>query len=150
MPKHPPEAQSGPTPNSSQQPAEPQPTNHTGENLVRFRGSQVIPAIRIIQPAAAKTKQSTPKRRTPRQEERLARLEETRESRAHLADTTPLPATPQGLYHFERGDQIQCWSRRARASPSAPTCCRSWRSAAWRERILASGSATFAEMGDGR
>ena len=107
MPKHPPEAQSGPTPNSSQQPAESQPTDHTGENLVRFWGSQVIPAIQIIQPAAAKRKQSTPKRRTPRQEERLARLEETRESRAHLGDTTPLPATPQGLYHFERLDQIK-------------------------------------------
>ena len=117
MPKHPPEAQSGPTPNSSQQPAEPQPINHTGENLVRFRGSQVIPAIRIIQPAAAKTKQSTPKQRTPRQEERLARLEETRESRAHLGDTTPLPATPQGLYHFERGDQIQALVEARQSDP---------------------------------
>ncbi len=47
------------------------------------------------------------RRRTPRQEAKRARLEEIRQSRDHLGDLTPLPATVQGIFHWDLGDQVQ-------------------------------------------
>lgn len=120
MRKHPPEAQPGPTRESSRLAIETQPAHDTPEELVRFQGRQDIPAIRLVAAAAAKPKRAQQKTRTPRQEARLVRLEETRESRDHVGDTTPLPATPQGLYHWEQSDQIAALTeaRLAEAEPS--------------------------------
>ena len=76
MPSHPPEAQSSPDRDSIRR-------------AVRFSGSQ------DVEPGPA-----------PRQETKLERLKETRESREHLGDPTPLPATRQGIFHWDSGDQI--------------------------------------------
>ena len=46
------------------------------------------------------------RRRTPRQEAKLARLEEIRQSREHLGDPTPLPTTVQGAFHWDLADQV--------------------------------------------
>ena len=45
--------------------------------------------------------------RTPRQEGKLARLEEIRQSHAHLGDPTPLPTTVQGIFHWDLADQVE-------------------------------------------
>ena len=117
MPTHPPEAQSGPAEDSTDQSIGSQPAHDTLEKLVRFQGHQDIPAIRIVAAAAAKPTRAKPRTRTPRQEARLVRLEETRQSRVHLGDTTPLPATPQGLYHWDQTDQIAALTEARLAEP---------------------------------
>ena len=117
MPTHPPEAQPGPTRKSSRLATATQPAPDTPERLVRFQGHQDIPAIWIVAAAAANPKRAKGRTRTPRQEARLVRLEETRESREHLGDTTPLPATPQGLYHWEQSDQIAALTEARLAEP---------------------------------
>ena len=111
---------STPDPCSSTDPADQSTTttnDATAAKLVLFQGSQAIPCIRIIGPQPSKRREPKPRRRTPRQELRLARLEETRESRAHLGDPTPLPATPQALFHFERGDQIKALVEARQSDP---------------------------------
>ena len=74
-------------PRSGSQPAK--------RKLVVFKGRQDAPPMELCY------------RGTPRQEAKLARLEEIRQAREHLGDPTPLPATVQSVFHFDREDQVE-------------------------------------------
>lgn len=74
-------------PRSGSQPAK--------RKLLVFKGQQDAPPMELCY------------RGTPRQEAKLARLEEIRQAREHLGDPTPLPATVQSVFHFDREDQVE-------------------------------------------
>ena len=87
---HPPEAQSDPSNDSTSIKSPKQ-----KRKLVVFKGRQAAPPMELRY-----------RRRTPRQEAKLARLEEIRQSREHLGDPTPLPTTVQGAFHWDLADQV--------------------------------------------
>ncbi len=111
-PSRPPEAQSSPSTDS----------NKSGRRKLQIVVGSRTAAVHACEPPRDRrlipgTPDTKARRRTRRQQEKLRRLEETRQSREHLGDPTPLSETSQGLFHFDQLDQIDQLTEARLADP---------------------------------